>query len=57
MSKIEIDLKDSFDILEDGLVPSRETSLTITDLESTYNRLLQRQISRVKEGKLNTYKK
>lgn len=118
MSKIEIDLKDDFEIVEDGtsysvpkykvdhnglqilnedlsitfvrgsklgsdnvepkegtlhehllsvmihdlkfknkLVPSRETSLAITDLESAYNRLLQRQISRVKEGILNTYKK
>lgn len=119
MSKIEIDLKDDFDIREDGhsyglpqyeviegkglervfgtiavsfvrgsklgsdnvepktgtlhehllcmmihdlkfknnLVPSRETSLAITDLESAYNRLLQRQISRAKEGTLSTYKK
>jgi hypothetical protein len=39
------------------LVPSRETSLAITKLEEAYNFLLQRQISRVKEGTLNTYKK
>ena len=39
------------------LVPSRETSLAITKLEEAYNFLLQRQISRVKEDTLTTYKK
>jgi len=39
------------------LVPSRETSLTITKLEEAYSFLLQRQISRVKEGTISTYKK
>jgi hypothetical protein len=43
--------------LKNKLVPSEETTLAINHLQQAYNILLQRQIKRIKEGKLNTYKK